>query len=120
MKSAKKIFSLSLVLILLLHINYVGFYYSLYSINTEGLTESCCKKIVENCNAHCFLDEKVDEGSKEDQKSTSVETKLKISEFEVEYIDQIFPRENLNQYVIINPGEETSDFVHTIDHPPQL
>lgn len=38
-------------------------YYSFFIINQNSLTEEVCLKIVEDCNACCFLDKKMSENS---------------------------------------------------------
>lgn len=70
-------------MILFLHINFIGLYYSLYSLNKKELTEAVCEKKKVCCEAKCYLDKKINEESDTDTKSKSnvKELKLKVSEF---------------------------------------
>ncbi len=96
LKILNKILCLLIVSLLFLHTNYVLFYYSLYEINVTSLTVSCCEKIIVNCNAHCYLDKKID-GKDSESNGTAVEIKLKISEYIVkEYSRFYLQKKNQN------------------------
>lgn len=116
----KKILCLGLILILFLHTNYLAVYYTLFAINNAELTESCCKKIVINCNAHCYLDQKMNEQDDKNNKGTSAEIKLKITDYLLtDYLENLYPG-NLNEIYSIDKFKQVQDFYSDIDHPPQL
>ncbi len=83
MKVIKKILSVFVILLLFLHTNYLAVYYSLYKINNKELTASCCEKKVDNCNARCYLDKKMNDENRKSANGTSAEFKLKITEYVV-------------------------------------
>jgi len=108
------------VLILFLHANYVAFYYSLYTINVNALTEDYCEKVNPCCNAHCYLDKQVNEDNdvrkNKDQKS---ENKLILSEYVInEFTLLPFLSEN-NKYFSYETTITANDFYFEIEHPPQ-
>ncbi len=120
MSIIKKIVCLTIASLLFLHTNYVLFYYSLYEINTTCLTESCCEKKVDNCNARCYLDKKINENNNDkDSKGTAAEMKLKISEFIIkEYQPVLFTEKNMG-YILSNYILQEKDFYSRIEHPPK-
>ncbi|MBS1518640.1 MAG: hypothetical protein JSS91_11190 [Bacteroidetes bacterium] len=77
--------TLFVVLTLFVHVNFIGFYYSLYFLNKKDLSETVCEKKNSCCNAKCYLNKKIyeeDNDSPSQSNSNSVkEQKLKISEF---------------------------------------
>ncbi|MEO8665718.1 MAG: hypothetical protein ABI462_09500 [Ignavibacteria bacterium] len=119
MKIAKKILCLVIVSLLMLHTNYVFLYYSLYEINKTGLTESCCEKKVDNCDAHCYLDKKINEDNN-DSKGTTVEMKLKISEYIVKEYSPVLLSEKNKDYTFHNNISFTKGFSSDIEHPPKI
>lgn len=82
-QALKNITCIFLSLILFLHINFIGLYYSLYTLNKKDLTEAVCEKKKACCNAKCYLDKKINEESDTDSKNNATvkEIKLKVSEF---------------------------------------
>lgn len=103
-----------------LHTNYLTVYYSLYEINTEALTAGCCEKKVENCNAHCYLQKKMNDEDGKNSNGNSPEIKLKLTEYVVtEYSPGLFPN-NSNQYYSNNYLKPVPSSPSEIDHPPQL
>ena len=120
MDKIRKIIGIFVIALLFAHTNYLLLYYALYKCNTKELTESCCKKVVENCNASCYLSFKMaQQDNSGSNKGESPEIKLKIAEFVFD------PPE-------INPGCENkilySSFIQNfildknirdVDHPPQ-
>mgnify|MGYP001400339087 CR=1 FL=1 len=107
-------------MILLLHINYLAVYYSLYEINTEQLIAICCEKKVANCNAHCYLDKKMNDEDNKNNNGTSSDIKLKLTEYVVteNSPELISSRTDLfysDNYLIPN-----KDIFSEIEHPPQL
>ena len=102
----------------MLHTNYILFYYSLYEINTKSLTESCCEKKVDNCNAHCYLDKKLNEND-QDSKGTTVEMKLKVSEYIVKEYEPVLFIERNSRFIIDNNIPNAKDFCTEIEHPPK-
>jgi len=116
----KKILSLALILVLFLHTNYLAVYYSLYELNTEELTASCCEKIVVNCNAHCYLDKKMNDQENRNSKGISSDIKLKITEYIVsEYLPEQTSDKSIKFYSYLNHFN-LKEPVSDIDHPPQL
>lgn len=104
----------------MLHANYNLFYFSLYKINNSDLTESCCKKVVDNCNAKCFLDEKMNDESSNSKNSNTNDLKLKISECVINYSDLIFNPDNIKKYYP-NDGFGISETdLSDIEHPPRI
>lgn len=121
MKKAFKTFiCISLAGILLIHANYLMFYYVLYSINTASLTENFCEKKKSCCNAHCYLDKKLNEQNDEkSSKQQTAEIKIKISEYELrEDTEILFPVKSEN-YHTFKPFLPATIFRNSIDHPPQ-
>jgi hypothetical protein len=108
-----------MILILFLNVNYLAVYYSLYILNTESLTESCCVKIVENCNAHCYLDSKMNEESSNSNKGVTVEMKLKLSEFQITEIFKDLNVHSDQKFYNKNSVPNISLYLKDIDHPPQ-
>ena len=107
-------------MILLLHINYLAVYYSLYKINTEQLIAICCEKKVANCNAHCYLDKKMNNEDHKHDNATTSDIKLKLSEYFVIYH---LPVPNSNQTDIFYSDNcliPFKDICTDIEHPPQL
>lgn len=105
--------------VLFLHINYLAVYYTLYKFNTEGLTASCCEKKVANCNAHCYLEKKMNEEDSNSKKGTSSEIKLKLSEYVVaDYNPDLIANKNNALYLYSSLLPE-KDFFSEIEHPPQ-
>ena len=116
----KKIFCLALVLILFLHANYVAFYYSLYTINVNALTEDYCEKVKPCCNAQCYLYKQMNEDNdvskNKDQKS---ENRLILSEY-VRNESELLPfLSDNNEYFSYKVIITTNDFYFEIEHPPQ-
>jgi hypothetical protein len=107
-------------MILFLHTNYLAVYYSLYEINTEDLIASCCEKKVDNCNAHCYLDKKMNEEDNKNNTGTASVLKLKITEY---VTTEYFPSLTSGQSNIFYPDIyliPIKDICSNIDHPPQL
>lgn len=104
-----------------LHTNYLAVYYSLYKLNNKELTASCCVKKVDNCNAKCYFDKKMND---EENKSTNgdaalPDSKLKITEYVVSD-DTSFPIISAQNKVHAIPDHlYLNDFISEIDHPPQ-
>ncbi len=104
---------------LFLHTNYLAVYYSLYKVNTAGLTASCCEKKVENCNAHCYLDKKMNEENNNDKRSASSEMKLKITEYIVEDYIPVLNSDETFSYYSNDRFIKIKGYLSEIDHPPQ-
>ena len=106
--------------ILLVHASYLMFYFALYSINTSHLTENFCEKKKSCCNAHCYLDKKLNE--QDDEKSSrqqTAEIKIKISEYDLrEDTEILFPVKS-GKYQTFKPFLPARIFCNNIDHPPQ-
>jgi len=120
LKAIKKIFCSGLVLVLFLHTNYLAVYYSLYKINTEELTASCCEKKVDNCNAHCYLDKKMNEENDKGKTSGAPELKLKLTEYIVsEFAYKMVP-EKIIDYQLYKIFMPQMDYYSRIEHPPQV
>ncbi|MDZ4712573.1 MAG: hypothetical protein SGI89_09655 [bacterium] len=120
MKLLKNILCIGLVFIMFLHCNYLCLYYALYKINVHDLTETCCVKIVDNCNAHCYLDKKMNEESDGSAKGLKFESKVKLSEFEVANLTAGLYNKDDHNYNIPQDISHTSQYIGEIDHPPQL
>ena len=58
-----KVTVLNILLILGLQTNYHVFYYILFTLNREALTEAVCEKKTETCKACCYLNKQVQEES---------------------------------------------------------
>ncbi|MBE2228574.1 MAG: hypothetical protein IAE93_14555 [Ignavibacteria bacterium] len=56
-----KVIALNILLILGLQTNYHVFYYMLFTLNREALTEAVCEKKTETCKACCYLNKQVQE-----------------------------------------------------------
>jgi len=56
-----KVTVLNILLILGLQTNYHVFYYILFTLNREALTEAVCEKKTETCKACCYLNKQVQE-----------------------------------------------------------
>lgn len=120
-KSFKKIFCFGLAAIIFLHANYLAFYYSLYLVNVHNLTENFCEKKSPCCNAHCYLDKKMNEESNGTaKKDQSREKNLELSEFYIP-ISTIISQEQNNK-IKFQPDNLFSlkDFYPEIEHPPQI
>lgn len=105
---------------LFLHTNYLVVYYSLYEMNTEELTASCCEKKVVNCNAHCYLDKKMSDQEDRNTKGTSSDIKLKITDYIVtDYIPDLHS-DDLNILYSAYAFSHTKDHCPEIDHPPRI
>lgn len=121
MKKAFKTFiCISLAGILLIHANYLIFYYVLYSINTASLTENFCEKKKSCCNAHCYLDKIISEqdGDKNSKQQTA-EIKIKISEYDLRENTEIrFPEKigKFNNFIVFLPAQK---YPGKIYHPPR-
>lgn len=120
LKTNKNILCLCLVLILFLHTNYLAVYYSLYEINTEELTASCCEKIVVNCNAHCYLDKKMNEEDNKNTNGTVSDIKLKLTEYVTTEYSPSLTSDKSNIFYTDNYLFPAKDICSDIDHPPQL
>lgn len=121
MKKAFKTFiCISLAGILLIHANYLMFYYVLYSINTASLTENFCEKKKSCCNAHCYLNKIISEQDEEkNSKQQTSEIKIKISEYELkEDMKNMIPSE-VGKF--INPENflPVRNYSSKIYHPPK-
>lgn len=105
-----------------LHTNYLVVYYSLYEINTEELTASCCEKIVINCNAHCYLDKKInaEDNKTGSENGTAADSKLKITEYVVTDDTPILYSVKQKKLFSIDYHLNLQEFITDIDHPPQL
>ncbi len=108
-----------IISLLILNTNCVLFYYSLYGINVTSLTENCCEKKVDNCNAHCYLDKKINHNAN-DSKGTTVEMKLKISEYIVVKHQLVIFTEKNSGYVIPDNILRTIKYSPEIEHPPRM
>ena len=121
MKKAFKTFvCISLAGILLIHANYLMFYYALYSINTASLTENFCEKKKSCCNAHCYLDKIISEqdGERNSKQQTS-EIKIKISEYDVQEDTKILFSPESKKYLSFIQVLPDTIFLNYIDHPPK-
>jgi len=107
-------------MILFLHTNYLAVYYSLYEINTEDLIASCCEKKVDNCNAHCYLDKKMNEEDNKNNNSTASVLKLKITEYVTSEYSPALASGQSNIFYPDNFLIPVNQFCSDIDHPPQL
>jgi hypothetical protein len=94
-------------------------YYSLYKINTKSLTASCCENKTTDCNAHCYLEKKMNQEDGNKKKGTTAEIKLKISEYIVnDYLSDLYP-DRKNKFYITTNFQTLKDYSPAIDHPPQ-
>ncbi|MDQ3194515.1 MAG: hypothetical protein M3P82_05900 [Bacteroidota bacterium] len=118
MKVINNILCIMIVSVLLMHTNYVLIYSSLYEINVTALTQSCCEKIVINCNAHCYLDKKINE-TDNNTNGNAVEIKLKISEYVVnEYHPFLFTKK-ISKYIVSSNTPHPEPYCTVIEHPPK-
>ncbi|MBK7252639.1 MAG: hypothetical protein IPI04_01670 [Ignavibacteria bacterium] len=121
MKKAFKTFiCISLAGILLIHANYLVFYYVLYSINTASLTENFCEKKKSCCNAHCYLDKIISEQDEEkNSKQQTLEIKIKIIEYELKEDMKIMVPSEVGKF--INPENflPVRNYSSKIYHPPK-
>ncbi|MBK7445032.1 MAG: hypothetical protein IPJ45_03230 [Ignavibacteria bacterium] len=121
MKKAFKTFiCISLAGILLIHANYLVFYYVLYSINTASLTENFCEKKKSCCNAHCYLDKIISEQDEEkNSKQQTLEIKIKITEYELKEDMKIMVPSEVGKF--INPENflPVRNYPSKIYHPPK-
>ena len=121
MKKAFKTFiCISLAGILLIHANYLVFYYVLYSINTASLTENFCEKKKSCCNAHCYLDKIISEQDEEkNSKQQTSEIKIKITEYELKEDMKIMVPSEVGKF--INPENflPVRNYPSKIYHPPK-
>lgn len=121
MKKAFKTFiCISLAGILLIHANYLMFYYVLYSINTASLTENFCEKKKSCCNAHCYLDKIISEQDEEkNSKQQTLEIKIKIIEYELKEDMKIMVPSEVGKF--INPENflPVRNYSSKIYHPPK-
>lgn len=121
MKKAFKTFiCISLAGILLIHANYLMFYYVLYSINTASLTENFCEKKKSCCNAHCYLDKIISEQDEEkNSKQQTLEIKIKITEYELKEDMKIMVPSEVGKF--INPENflPVRNYSSKIYHPPK-
>ena len=108
------------MLILFLHTNYLAVYYSLYEFNTEDLIASCCEKKVDNCNAHCYLDKKMNEEDNKNTNGTSSDIKLKLTEYVTTEYSPSLTSDQSNIFYTENYLFPAKDICSDIDHPPQL
>jgi hypothetical protein len=122
LNALKKILSVLIIIVLFLHTNYLVVYYSLYEINTEELTASCCEKIVVNCNAHCYLDKKInaEDNTTGNENGTAADSKLKITEYVVTDDTPVIISIKQKKSYSINYHLKLQEFITDIDHPPQL
>ena len=75
-----------MLVIFLLNTNYVLLYCGVFALNQETLAETVCEKIVNDCNACCYLNKKIEQSSDESKATAeNVSIKLKLSEFTVHY-----------------------------------
>ncbi len=107
-------------MILFLHTNYLAVYYSLYEINTEALTASCCEKKVENCNAHCYLDKKMNDEDNKSNNGTTSDIKLKLTEYVVTDHSPVLNSGQTDLFYTVNYLIPFKDISSEIEHPPQL
>jgi len=117
----KNITCISLSLILFLHINFIGLYYSLYSINKKELVESVCEKKNDSCEAKCFLEKKINEENDADAKSNTPvkEMKLKVSEFIVSGVTLLYSPINISDQLINNSQKYSSGYPQLKFDPPK-
>ena len=79
-----KVTVFNILLILGLQTNYHVFYYMLFTLNREALTEAVCEKKTETCKACCYLNKQVqDETEKSDPLPPQKDKKneIKIMEY---------------------------------------
>lgn len=119
MKTFKIILSAILVMLLMLHTNYVLVYYSMYEINVEQLTQSCCEKKVDNCNAHCYLEKKIHENTDNSGKGNNSDIKLKLSEYIIRTATGLKHPEKFTSYTLHNSNGISNEFSSKIKHPPR-
>lgn len=116
----KKISCVVFISLLFFQFNYLSVYYSLYKLNVKVLTERCCEKKVENCRARCYLDKKMNEESDGNRKGLSIESKDKLSDFEItdHFLKQLYP---LTRIYFTNANLNIEkQFIPEIEHPPQF
>lgn len=107
-------------MILFLHVNYLSVYYSLYKLNSEELTRSCCEKKVAGCNAKCYVQKKMNDDSSSRGRHESPEIKLKISEFNHSEENYISPEIYTEIYFPHKINNLLKGYVSENDHPPEL
>jgi hypothetical protein len=107
-------------MILFLHTNYLAVYYSLYTLNTENLTKSCCEKKVENCNAHCYLEKKMNDEDSKNNNGTTSDIKLKLTEYVTTEFSPALTSNQTNTFYSDKYLIPVKDISSDIDHPPQL
>jgi len=110
------------LLILGLQTNYQVFYYLLFSMNREALTEAVCEKKAVTCKACCYLNKQI---QKETEKSDSLPAK-KDKKNEIKIMEYLTHQNKDNTDVtasvvnyIHNSISYTSSFSSGIFHPPR-
>ena len=120
-------FLIGIILVSLgLHANYQVFYFVLYKVNGEDLTQSYCEKTRPDCNACCYLDKQFDLAENENQPADSnqrnnnksfqeqVQKFLVLSFKDIEFIQRIT---DYHISEILKPALLLSE---KIFHPPEL
>lgn len=75
-----------MLVIFFLNTNYVLMYYGIFKLNQTILAETVCEKKAPGCNACCYLNKKIEQGSDESKATAEITSnKLKLSEFTVNY-----------------------------------
>ncbi|HEX2788655.1 MAG TPA: hypothetical protein VHP32_12220 [Ignavibacteria bacterium] len=84
-----------------------AFYFVLFKINQQKLIDEVCEKVVENCNACCYLDKKITEqnGDSNTQKSNVNKFELKILDYTIaNFLQQDISSSNLISYHSFSDG----------------
>ncbi len=110
---------IAIVSLLLLHTNYLAFYYALYTININQLSENYCEKKKPCCVAKCFLSNKMGEANSNSHKGEVIEIKIKLSEFRITDPAISSHQKDLIQQYFYPYNFYKLDYIVEIDHPPQ-
>lgn len=104
---------------MLLHTNYLAFYYALYTINIDKLSEDYCEKKRPCCQAKCYLSNKMGEEKSSNHKGQVTEIKIKLSEFQVTEFTCYPTQKKSPQQHYLFYNFYTNEFFESIDHPPK-
>ncbi len=118
-----KVTALNILLILGLQTNYHVFYYILFTLNQEALTEAVCEKKTETCKACCYLNKQVQEESdrsdplppQKDKKNNEI----KLMEYITHQNKDIIGVTASEVEYILNPISFTNNFSSGIFRPPR-
>ena len=126
LKIIKRSLIFAVLLTLGVQVNYQLFYYLLFKLNVEELSQSMCEQKVTDCNACCYLNKQFD-SAEEDHKSseTGRNRNLKadneqVQKFIVLYSSEKEFSENRKDYYISKIFLPSLLLSQKIFHPPEV